>query len=56
MSIGEYKATGFMEGLKMHNFENCRNETIIPNFVKQCKSIGINDLITPLSQTTDFQI
>jgi integrase len=43
LSIGEYKASGFMDGLNMHNFENCRKETIIPNFTKWCKSIGIND-------------
>jgi integrase len=42
-SIGEYKATGFMEGLNLHNFETCRKETIIPNFTKWCKSIGIID-------------
>jgi integrase len=42
-SIGEYKATGFMEGLNLHNFETCRKETIIPNFTKWCKSIGVND-------------
>jgi hypothetical protein len=43
LSIGEYKAFGFMEGLNMHNFENCRKETIIPNFTKWCKSIGYSD-------------
>ena len=43
MSIGDYKATGFIEGLNLYNFENCRKETIIPNFTKWCKSIGIND-------------
>ncbi|MFZ2340079.1 MAG: hypothetical protein WAW07_10225 [Bacteroidales bacterium] len=43
VSIGEYKATGFMEGLNLHNFETCRKETIIPNFTKWCKSIGVND-------------
>jgi integrase len=43
VSIGEYKATGFMEGLNLHNFENCRKETIIPNFTKWCKSIGVPD-------------
>ena len=42
-SIGEYKATGFMEGLNLHNFETCRKETIIPNFKKWCASIGTND-------------
>jgi integrase len=43
VSIGEYKANGFMEGLNLHNFETCRKETIIPNFTKWCKSIGIID-------------
>ena len=43
MSIGSYQATGFMEALNLHNFENCRKETIIPNFSKWCKSIGCND-------------
>lgn len=42
-SIGEYKATGFMEGLNLHNIETCRKETIIPNFTKWCKSIGVPD-------------
>ena len=42
-SIGEYKATGFIEGLNLHNFETCRKETIIPNFTKWCKSIGVPD-------------
>lgn len=41
--LGVYKATGFMEGLRLHNFENCRKETIIPNFEKWCKSIGVSD-------------
>jgi integrase len=43
LSIGVYKATGFMEALEMHNFENCRKETIIPNFTKWCKSLGFKD-------------
>ena len=43
MEIGVYQATGFMEGLNLHNFETCRKETIIPNFKKWCESIGYND-------------
>ncbi len=43
VSIDMYQATGFMEGLNLHNFETCRKETIIPNFTKWCKSIGIID-------------
>jgi len=43
LSIGVYKATGFMEALIMHDFENCRKETIIPNFTKWCKSLGFKD-------------
>lgn len=43
VSLDMYKATGIMEGLNLHNFETCRKETIIPNFKKWCKSIGISD-------------
>lgn len=43
MTIGAYQATGFIEGLNMHDFENCRKETIVPNFTKWCKSIGVKD-------------
>ena len=45
LSIGVYKAFGFMEALNLHNFENCRKETIIPNFTKWCKSIGMKDYL-----------
>ncbi|HEY5590352.1 MAG TPA: hypothetical protein VIK55_04970 [Paludibacter sp.] len=43
VSIGLFTATGFMEGLNIHDFENCRKHTIIPNFEKWCKSLGIKD-------------
>lgn len=43
LDIGLYKATGFMEGLNTHNFENCRKQTIIPNFTKWCNSLGFKD-------------
>lgn len=43
MSIGVFRATGFMDGLNVHDFENCRKHTIIPNFEKWCKSLGIKD-------------
>lgn len=43
LSIGMYQASGFIEGLNLHNFETCRKETIIPNFTKWCKSIGVSD-------------
>ena len=43
VSLNLYKTTGFIEGLNLHNFESCRKETIIPNFTKWCKSIGVTD-------------
>ena len=43
VTIDAFTATGFMEGLIMHDFENCRKDTILPNFKKWCKSLGIKD-------------
>ena len=43
VSIDAFTATGFMEGLTMHNFENCRKDTILKNFKKWCKSLRIMD-------------
>ena len=45
LSIGQFKAYGFMEALNRYNFENCRKETIIPNFTKWCKSLNMKDYL-----------
>lgn len=43
VSIDAFTATGFMEGLNMYDFENCRKDTILKNFKKWCQSLGIPD-------------
>ncbi len=43
IDLGEYRATGFIEGLEMHKFENVAKDRIVKNFKKWCTNIGIND-------------
>lgn len=43
VSINDYQPIGFMDGLKTLNIEQCRKETILPNFEKWCKSLNRED-------------
>jgi len=43
VSIGAYEPIGFMDGLKTLNIEQCRKDTILPNFAKWCKSLNRED-------------
>jgi len=43
VSINAYEPIGFMDGLKTLNIEQCREETILPNFAKWCKSLNRED-------------